>query len=267
MSDFLNSTDILNDAPVEYREGLQADLAAFAETIDPSADAAETETLTAEKAHELVDAAKVRYETAVRRSLLVAPLIDKHDRAVWDAVWKTLKNDAGQFPKHWRDKQRIAEDLHHEAWIRITENIEKYKDTGTKNGLRNWLWKVTANVVTDWKRMEARRHTIAPMIPLTVNVDGKDVHVDELERAPNPWYRKFRTIGGKGFRGKKWALCLECDHMEPRLILSTKENEYSLECGHVRPKELPLKNNYDGVRSGDVYMGEGEDRRKQWFFY
>jgi len=158
--------DILNDCPVTLREGVEGRLATFVNGLAPDSDQSERMARTVEHARRLVNVAHVEdisQAWGISTSRLDR-LHKQYDRVVWDAVWKTLKDDAGQIFQEHRDKRSVAEDLHNECWAKIADKIGEFKD-GDGRSISGWLWKVSQNVVLDWKRKQARRSGIAPMVP------------------------------------------------------------------------------------------------------
>ena len=182
------------------------------------------------------------------RAARVEALHKQYDLVVWDAIWKSLKSD-GVLPADFQDKQVVAEDLHAACWTKITEQIGKFKG-GDDSSISGWLWKVSQNTVMDWKRLWARRTSIAPMTPLTVTVGEDDVPVDEVLKAPDPWYGKVRGVTRLRdivFRRRRRAVCPECGmnyeagYFRVWRIVSSTKDTLKLECGHSRPRGLKNK--------------------------
>jgi hypothetical protein len=161
----------------------------------------------------------------VQRNQRLEELHEQYDAVVWDAVWKTLRDDAGQLPFY---KDEVARDLHAACWLKITEQLEKYRDTGKISG---WIWTLCQNVVYDWKRREARRHTLAPTEQL------REAVVSARRPTTSRWLTPSRT----GIRLKRSALCPECGDLKQRNVVSSTKSALTLSCGHTRPRGLENK--------------------------
>jgi len=172
---------IIAECPVEHRESVELRVAEFAKTLtgDDSENLADIEA----QARALVNdalVARLRQEWGVvqRQQSELNVLQAKYDKIVWHSVWTNLKDsESGTLSRHLEDARYVAEDLHSEAWIKIREQFGNFRE-GKGSSFSGWAWKVTQNVVLDYKRREARRAGIAPMTTLTVTLnDGRGVTI------------------------------------------------------------------------------------------
>jgi DNA-directed RNA polymerase specialized sigma24 family protein len=225
--------DVLNDCPIRSRESVESELLTFTNQL--SGDSSEVPARILEHARQLVERAQVAsiQQAWDVHTARIDALHNQYDRIVWDAVWKTLKDDAGQVFIEHRDKRVIAQDLHSQCWVKITENIDKFKD-GKGRSVSGWLWKVSANVVFDWKRKQARRSTIAPIGPLIdasiVTSGTTGAPEGERSRPNNPWYKRGLRTSRLVRKNKRAALCQECN----KVILVIPDTTFQLICGHSR---------------------------------
>lgn len=86
-------TPIINDAPILYREKIEADLATFQRTIDPGADAFETSIRTAEYARHLVEEAKVQHISAAWLPERIPTRVRNPKRGLFDADAPLTRKD------------------------------------------------------------------------------------------------------------------------------------------------------------------------------
>lgn len=172
----------------------------------------------------------LRIEVLCRRYLRLQQLHDDYDKLIWACVWRNLKTGEGML-QHYRDSRFIAQDLNQACWARIAEQIGTFKD-GPGSSITGWLWKVSQNTVTDWKRKSARRESILPSGSYAdvVKVEAEYSRQASGKLAP----RKGLITDRLARRNKRAVLCPECDGVIPVI-----KGTFQLACGHARPKGLP----------------------------
>ena len=141
----------------------------------------------------------------------------------------------------------MAEDLLHDAFIKIFESIQKFQYRG-KGSLQAWMTKVTINVALEYLRLETRSGLSNPE-DLDKISNYSEPSTEDVERIPHEILMQFISELPTGYRTIFNLYCVEeYSHKEIARMLGINEKSSSSQL--FRAKTLLAKNitNYLAIK-------------------
>lgn len=150
------------------------------------------------------------------------------DRAAFDTLIGKYYDMMYHLAFKWCGNQEDAEDIAHNAFLKVADNLKRFKHDST---FKTWLYRIVINVANDWHRKKkVRRHfggdpdTLEGTVRADQNLRAMEI-IDMVDKLPRGEREALVLVSGQGL-----------SHGEAAEILGCKESTISWRIHEARKK-------------------------------